>query len=293
MMKKLVAVLHKILASFDTYSQKKWVHYTDINKLGVNPKQFHQDIAGIYLFPEDFKTSGTIWKQKKYKITVSLKPNIKILDLSKTTEDDRKDILDKLSVPYVDQDAYNTVDNWWENLRNYYILNNYKKSAKWNKDFRSLGYDAIFDDTGSIHVLEVQLAVLNPSILKIEDIETQNIKRGQLSRLQETQKILADLLAAYGDVKIEPVKKYRDYIGKGSRLKARLLFTVGEEYIEWEIEEDDSSQEIWVRTLGTNLESFKDNWGTVKMSDRLQHKDVSRLKEFVTFVMKKANYVVK
>lgn len=292
-MQKLVAALRRVLGSFDEYSTKKWVHYTDINKLGVNPKQFHQDIAGIYLFPEYFKTSGTIWKQKKYKITVSLKPNTKILDLSKTTEDDRKNILDKLSIPYIDQDAYNTADNWWEHLKNYYILNNYKKSGKWNKDFRSIGYDAIFDDTGSIYVTEIQLVVLNPSILKVEDVETQNIKRGRLSRLQETQKILSDLLEAYGTIKIEPAKKYRDYSGEDSRLKARLLFTVGEKYIEWEIEEDDSSQEIWVRTLGTNLESFRDNWGTVKMSTRLQHKDVDRLKEFVVSVMKKANYVAK
>jgi hypothetical protein len=70
----------KSKSSLDQWSGR-WVHYSDVNKLGINPKQFHQDVMGIYFFPEEFKTSGTIWQKMKYKFTVDIKPEAKIFYL--------------------------------------------------------------------------------------------------------------------------------------------------------------------------------------------------------------------
>ena len=285
---KLISALYKALASYEDWSSDKWVHYSNINKLGINPKQFHQDPAGIYLFPIEFKVRGAIWKDKKYKIVVSIMDDTNILDISKTTSEERKSILDKLNIPYSDEKNYSTPDTWWETLKYYYILGNKKLSAKWNKDFRSLGYDAIFDDTESIHVWETQLLVLNPKKLKIEDVETQNIKRGQFSRLQELQNLLIELLKPYGEVKGE-VKTHKDWIGKGKRLKARVSLKFDTKYIDWDIEEDEANHLMWVRILFTNVEGFHDNWGHIHMSDSLEYQDEEKLKKFVLRVMQKAN----
>jgi hypothetical protein len=288
MRNRVITALKKVLASYDEWNGL-WVHYTNVNKLGVNPQQFHQDPAGIYLFPKEFEVKGHIWKEKKFKIIVSIKPDISILDLAKITKQDMQEILDKLGIKY-HEDVFKDVDEWWEHLKGYYSLTGKKLAGKWNKDFRSLGYDAIFDDTGSIHTNEIQLLVLNPNVLKVEDVETQNIKRGQFSRLEQFQAKLKELLEPHGKVDATPVKKYKDWIGKDKRLKARLkLNMVTDDYVEFEIEEDERNHTMWVRVVSTNLKSFKDNWGSISLSDNLDRNDEKRLKAFVTLVMKKVN----
>jgi hypothetical protein len=72
-----------------------WVHYSDFPDLKVNPKQFHRDPAGIYLFPEGFETKGN-WERKPHKFRVQLKRQLNILDLGKLSPQECFDILDKL-----------------------------------------------------------------------------------------------------------------------------------------------------------------------------------------------------
>jgi len=67
------------------------------------------------------------------------------------------------------------------------------------------------------------------------------------------------------------------------------LNMVTDDYIEFEIEEDENNHTMWVRVVGTNLKSFRDNWGSISMSDNLDRNDESRLKRFVDLVMKKVN----
>jgi len=38
-----------MLSKFNT--DKYFVHFTQINKVGINPRPFHRDPIGIYLFP--------------------------------------------------------------------------------------------------------------------------------------------------------------------------------------------------------------------------------------------------
>jgi len=52
----------------------------------------------------------------------------------------------------------------WEQIWNSGYMTS---QAKLNKNLRNLGYDAIFDDTKSIHSAEVQLVVLDPRNVKV------------------------------------------------------------------------------------------------------------------------------
>jgi len=267
-----------------------WVHYTNINKLGVNPQQFHQDMAGIYLFPEKFKTSGTIWKGKKYKFIVKVKSDAKILDLSKLSEKDLWDLLDKLHIPRTYMHEKMNVDNFWEALKNYYMLSTSKKgSGFWNKEFRRLGYEAIFDDTGSIHTAEVQMVVLDPRILNIVDVETQNIKRGQYDRIKEHLNMLAHHLKSYGNVEIQPIKKVKELYGKNKIIKGKLKLTLGnEKYIDFEIEEDEANQEIGIIVPYSNVESISKLRQQMTISTHIKYNEENKVKDFVSWIMKKA-----
>lgn len=265
-----------------------WVHYTDIHKLGINPKQFHLDLAGIYLFPQEFKTSGTIWKRKKYKYIIKIKNTAKVLDLSTLQETDLRQILEKLDIPYrkyLTDNVPLTTDNFWETLKNYYVLSKHKQAGLWNKEFKRLGYDAIFDDTGSIHSAEVQMVVLNPAILEVIDVEEQNIKRGQYDRIKEHLELLAQYLKPYGKIEMKPLKKKKDLYSKNPKIKGDLRLWLGEQYIDWQIEEDETNHLMWVRTNGTDIPHLKDNWGS--FSEHVEYLDKEKIKGLVTKVMDK------
>ena len=295
--KTLLFVLRKLAyGSYKDWSGE-WVHYTDINKLGINPKQFHMDLSGIYLFPKEFKTSGTIWKSKKYKYIVKLKENAKVLDLSTLSEDDLWAILDKLNIDknsvYTAEKALD-VDNFWESLKNYYTISNKSRSAGaalWNKEFRRLGYDAIFDDTGSIHTSEVQIVVLDPKVLTVVDVETQNVKRGQFDRIKVCLDLLAKKLKPYGKVEVEPLKKRKEWSEKKLSLKGRLKLVLdGGKYIDWIVEEDEANYAMRVIATRTNIQHMLDNWNHYSDSVWVEYNDKSenKIEELVSRVMKKA-----
>lgn len=288
--KTKVATKYHIRAFLTDWSGE-WVHYTDINKLGVNPQQFHQDLAGIYLFPKEFKTRGTIWKKKKYKFIVKVQSDAKILDLSKLKEDDLWSLLEKLNIPktYFNEEKIN-VDSFWDALKNYYILSTKAKgSAFWNKEFRRLGYDGIFDDTESIHSAEVQLVALDPKILKIIDVETQNISRGQYERIQKHLNLLAHHLSHYGTVDIKPLKKKKELWGDKKVLKGEIKLSLGnEKYIDWAVSEDEANHEMWVGAYYTNISKLHDSYGSFRDSVLVKYQDDSEIKKLVERVMKKA-----
>ena len=252
-------------ASLDDWSGE-WVHFTDVNKLGVNPKQFHQDPAGMYLFPREYKTSGTIWQEKKYKLVVELKPGAKVLDLSKLSMTDMKDMADKLEVG----GDFKDIDTFWDALKNHYILaTKAPGAAKWNKDFRELGYDAIFDDTESIHVGEVQLLVLNPSKARVIDAIRQNPDSGAFQRIKDHQKLVADFSRQYGDVNIKNPKTYKGYAGDQNYLAGEVEVTNGDNYITWRIQDEnqrfmrlsvyDASKRSNSGSLGSIVEKHKED----------------------------------
>jgi len=154
------------VASYDDWKGKGWIHYSSVPYLKINPKPFHQDPSGIYLFPKDFKTIGN-WKNYPYRFEVEVPSTLRVLDLAKLSEEDARGLVVKLTKkePRIEPSEYSSYqDQAWENLTNHYGRT---QPHKFNKDLRAAGYDAVFDDTGSVHTSEVQLIVLDPTKVKV------------------------------------------------------------------------------------------------------------------------------
>lgn len=293
--KSRVESKYRIRASLSNWSGE-WVHYTDVNKLGVNPKQFHMDLAGVYLFPKEFKTGGTLWKQKKYKYVCKVKEGAKVLDLAKLSENDMWSILEKLHIEkkYVyTGDKPLDADTFWEALKNFYTLSANKSriggAVTWSKEFRRLGYDAVFDDAKAIHCAEVQLVVLNPKILTVIDVETQNVNRGQYDRIKQHMELLAGKLKPHGKVEIEPLKKKKDGWEKTASLVGKLKLSLSDDkYIGWKVKEDEANHMLWVTAYDTNIQHMKDNWGHFGDSVWVNYGEENDIDILVARVMKKA-----
>jgi hypothetical protein len=230
--------LARVCADLKDWSGR-WVHYSDVNKLGVNPRQFHQDPAGIYFFPEEFKPEGSLWTKKKFVFTVEIKPTANILDLGALSQKEKIDLAAKLGVEVTDEDfkgKYFDNRSWWELIKNKYILvTTAPGAAKWSKDFRALGYDAVFDDAKTIFLNEVQLIVFNPKVIDVLDVTERSGKGGIFKKVQDHQKLLAKYLEPWGTVEIKPAKKKKAQYGDPAYIAGKVSFTKDDAYIDWQV----------------------------------------------------------
>lgn len=206
MFKSKVTSKYKIVSDYQKW-KGRWVHYTDFPMLKIRPSSYHRDPAGIYLFPSKFETMG-IWYTNKHKFIVEIKPEAKILDFATIkTPEDAKDLINKLDIVDKDLPSFQSehstpVDLMWDYLTERFM----HKSGDFNKRFRHLGYDAIFDDTGSIHSAEVQLLVLNPKIIKV----IERVDRGGtgFKEIDDARKVIVEELKKYtGKIRENKPKK--------------------------------------------------------------------------------------
>jgi hypothetical protein len=200
----------EIAESFTDWNRNDWVHFTDTPYLKLNPKPFHQDPIALYFFPASYEAWPS-WQQKAYKITAKLDPSTRVLDLAHVTEAEIARIVDAAGIRdeyadytkrYPPKDTRKAMDMAWEQLQRKYMVG---RKAAFNKLFRSLGYDAIFDDTGSIHNNEVQLIVLDPRKVKVVSVERQ--KLNAFAQLTKVQEMVAALGGKFGTVETEPVRR--------------------------------------------------------------------------------------
>jgi hypothetical protein len=213
--------LKALVESYDQYKNKRWVHYTSTPFLKFNPKQSHNDPSGIYLFPEEFKAKSDYWMAKKYKFIVEVPSDLMVLDLSKLTAQEGYDILKKITkTPKKLQAVFQRMKNaeagtdkyyknaaypFWEFLRNEVFIG---KPASWNKSFRNLGYDAIFDDTGTIHSKEDQLLILNPTRMKIINMDIRGGSGYEGVKLV-SERLIKMLKQYKGHLKVERSRGYQ------------------------------------------------------------------------------------
>jgi len=230
--RKWLNILNESLSDWNT---GKWIHYSDSEMMTINLSPYHQDPLAIYAFPEKFPPYTNMWLNKKYKFTITLKPNTHILDLDSITENQIKMLLDATGATkyyensilhYPPKDHKDIVKRFWDAMRNAMVLNSKKSAsggkAKWNKIIREMGYDAIFDDTGAIYSAEVQLVILDPRI-----IATINRQPTKINVFHEMQKIVGDLkniLMPYGEVTVEGPMKMKN--GWGSSADKILMAKV-------------------------------------------------------------------
>jgi oligoribonuclease (3'-5' exoribonuclease) len=191
-----------------------WVHYSNVPQVTINPKGFHQDPAGVYLFPTDFPPNPN-WLTMKYKFEMKLDPSTQVLDLSILSVEEAKKILDQLGLgamadaneyfsdPKRDHDE--RIDTFWEIMQNEFILRDGKRPGAWNKALRNLGYDAVFDDIQVIHTAEEQLLVLDTSKIKV--LKREDLADTGFDDLQKVMARVKDLVEPYGKVEVTEPKR--------------------------------------------------------------------------------------
>jgi len=269
----------------------QWVHFSNHPELTINPKQFHQDPAGYYLFPlemEEHLEGG--WRNYPYKFIVELDPSAKVLDLEKLSEKDQSDILDGLGIEPVKGESF------WYSMRNHYFLKIGERSGAggWNKDLRSLGYDAVFDDTETVHVAEIQLIILNPKMMKV--VERVDQKGFGFNEVKEATDIMETTLSKYGDVVVDGPRKMRGMWDPEDKIRAKIKFKKEDLEIDWTIsqekrlEKDAFYNEISIRkehsSRPIHWDTYTIDWlkkekGWARLQDKIEEEMNRQLRESI------------
>lgn len=234
------------------WKSEKWVHYSDFEMLkiatGIRDAKsgkaagFHQDPAGIYFFPEDYSKIASMWRQKRYKFTVTLKPDARILDYETITDEQLDQIVERTGTKdeladYLKQfppaDRHNHLRMAWSVMRQRYMKS---VPAAWNKAIRECGWDAIFDDSGSIHSSEVQLLVLDPRIIATID---RTVRKGRgYSDVMMVYNEVKRYCAPYGIREDEPPRLQKNRYSGAMNLAAEVVVGDEDNYARFKIEID-------------------------------------------------------
>lgn len=195
-----------------------WVHFTKHPMLTINPKQMHQDPAGIYFFPASVNPDAEMWRTMPYKFTVNIAPNAKILSTSQLTPEQIYQMIDAAGIrqdfeqyiqQYPPKDMKKMFDMGWEMLQRHYafgIPGKPRQFAAFNAMLRGIGWQAIFDDTGGIHIGEPQqLLVLDPRI--ITNVRMEQKSGNGFEFAQKIAQDLATMCQEYGQVAAGPVQR--------------------------------------------------------------------------------------
>lgn len=242
------------LKQWDT---QRWVHYSDSEMLKIasgirDPKTgegagFHQDPAGIYFFPETFLTRARTWMEKKYKYVVTLKPGARILDYGAITDEQLDDLLQRTGAKedfddtlkrYPQTDRHRVIDIAWDCMKRVYMRS---VPAAWNKAIRAAGWDAVFDDTNSIHVSEVQLLVLDPRI--IASIERTTRKGRGFKEMLAIFNEVKQRCASYGTLTEQPPRLKEASYSRKKNLVAEVRVGTDANYAAFKIEIDASDRQ--------------------------------------------------
>ena len=201
-----------------------YIHFTDINKLGMNPQKGHQDPYGIYFYPTNFifseETSAFQYgfSMKYYYICkintcnflninkinyediksffkkaglIDIFYDINLGDIGRSNQRFDKKLWDILDMLNVEPDKRNDAPNKYvkPDLRSKY---EHLPQIKWNQFFSKLGYDGIIDNKGVINDNEPkQLIVFNPKTIQILEHGENKIQKNVHNDLfNELKKVL-------------------------------------------------------------------------------------------------------
>jgi len=176
--------MYKNLLDFLRESQEDlYVNFSDrprINmKLSLRP--FHHDPIGIYAFTKRYmlqenRTNEGFWSMP-YIYVFKLSEKAKVLNLSKISIDEAKELLEKMGISdYTDKPYWRSLHGkkgghlLWYTMEKYIATNELSKNVTWNKLFAIAGnFDAILDEGDSIiHSNEPeQICVINPSVINV------------------------------------------------------------------------------------------------------------------------------
>jgi hypothetical protein len=164
-----------------------YLHFTNVYKLGINPKKSHADPHAVYFYPVDWILDEYNWHTFQYAVTM----DYFFLAQVDTKNFLRIDTLDWNKVEYLmdqagllqywhryrsDFDKKNAARNFWEFLD---MMNVSPKDrdnpdhhnipqVKWNAFWKTTGYDGFTDKKGVVNSDEPsQIGVFNPRRIKI------------------------------------------------------------------------------------------------------------------------------
>ena len=175
--------MYKNLLDFLRESQEDlYVNFSDrprINmKLSLRPS--HHDPIGIYAFTkshmlQEKHTNEGFWSMP-YIYVFKLSEKAKVLNLSKISIDEAKELLEKMGISDNNKPYWRTLHGekgghlLWHKMEKYIATNELSKNVTWNKLFAMAGnFDAILDEGDSIiHSNEpAQICVINPSVINV------------------------------------------------------------------------------------------------------------------------------
>lgn len=237
MLSLLQRSLSRLIYSKYTDWDNLWVHYTKEPYIKVNPKSMYRDPAGIYLFPAKFEPAQ-MWVSFPYKFIVSVPKNLKVLDFATLDRQSALklvvNILGKDISPEEKRDILEEKKDYlgyaWETMYQRF----YGKAGDFNKRFRALGYDAIFDDTRTIHSAEIQLLILDPRKIKVIEMKRQT--DSGYDDVILVMDYVAELAANFGKVTTKLPKKEKKY-GE-EKLQGYILVEQGDKYVDLAISAD-------------------------------------------------------
>jgi hypothetical protein len=175
--------MYKNLLDFLRESQEDlYVNFSDrprINmKLSLRPS--HHDPIGIYAFTKRYmlqenRTNDGFWSMP-YIYVFKLSEKAKVLNLSKISIDEAKELLEKMGISDNNKPYWRSLHGkkgghlLWYTMEKYIATNELSKNVTWNKLFAMAGnFDAILDEGDSIiHSNEPeQICVINPSVINV------------------------------------------------------------------------------------------------------------------------------
>jgi len=149
--------------------RETYLHYSDIPEIKINPMARWRDPIGIYLFPKWFEDKiAPMWRMKKYVFEVTVKDPLTILDLDTLTLEEAQKILNEVYAKgYISDSSYyknkplpvlEKEDDFWMMLRD-----RMDSPADFTKFLMQLGYQGVWDGTGTVHGNERQLILFSRS----------------------------------------------------------------------------------------------------------------------------------
>lgn len=196
-----------IAGSFDKVKQGSWIHFSDHDRVEINLSPSHNDPLGIYLFPASFTPKGH-WKNFKFKYEVVVDSSLHVLDLGEMNAKKAIELAAKAKIPFDAQmqafveKTTNVGGQFWAYLKDV----SHGNQATFTKLIRRMGFDAVFDDVGAIHMDEVQLIVLDPAKIKITKKETMRFKETVYAKYTVLAADVVTLYHGSHDPKLTEVK---------------------------------------------------------------------------------------
>jgi len=222
----------------------RWIHYSRSPYMKINPKMMWNDPFGIYFFPEKFEmTTQGQWHTFPYKFIVEFPSDMRVLDFSKITESDAERMLALIGAKPRKKThrELTPAEQFWDGVESHFRdeRSGSAEKGKMNAYLRkTLGYDAIFDDTNTVYHGETQLILLNPRVkYRVVDV----VRRSGVgwNEFSQTIQHLAKLCERYGAVKVSKFK--REFSGWSSEYQIKASVTVNEDkhregpYCYWEL----------------------------------------------------------